>query len=232
MLINGTDGPDVLKGEDEDDVISGGRGNDRLYGDEGNDTIYGGKDNDKLSGGRGNDGLDGGTGHDELFGGTGDDLLFGGRGYDVLDGGSGNDVLDGGTGNDVLDGGKGSDKLYGGTGDDTFVFFDGLTAWKAALDDFGSEKKSGTIVPNPHDDGYLPDVDFAQWGSGDDTIYDFVAGAQSDDVIDLSNHSAANDFGDVVATQVGVDTLIDLGADSITLVGVSASDLHADDFVF
>jgi Ca2+-binding RTX toxin-like protein len=142
------------------------------------------------------------------------------------------DVLDGGAGNDVLDGGKGSDKLYGGTGDDTFVFFDGLTAWKAALDDFGSEKKSGTIVPTPFDDGYLPDVDFAQWGSGDDTIYDFVAGAQSDDVIDLSNHSAANDFGDVVATQVGVDTLIDLGADSITLVGVSASDLHADDFVF
>ena len=69
-------------------------------------------------------------------------------------------------------------------------------------------------------------------GGGQDTIYDFVAGAQSDDVIDLSNHSAANDFGDVVATQVGVDTLIDLGADSITLVGVSASDLHADDFVF
>ncbi len=69
-------------------------------------------------------------------------------------------------------------------------------------------------------------------GDDQDTIYDFVAGASSEDVIDLSNHSGANDFGDIVMTQVGSDTLIDLGADSITLVGVSADNLHADDFVF
>jgi hypothetical protein len=54
----------------------------------------------------------------------------------------------------------------------------------------------------------------------------------SDDVIDLSNHSGANRFGDIAATQVGADTLIDLGADSITLLGVSVGDLHADDFSF
>ena len=77
-------------------------------------------------------------------------------------------------------------------------------------------------------------------GAGYDTIYDFVTGAHNltywwnddDDVIDLSDHSGANDFGYIVATQVGSDTLIDLGADSITLLGVSASDLHADDFIF
>ena len=69
-------------------------------------------------------------------------------------------------------------------------------------------------------------------GDGQDTIYGFVTGAQSDDVIDLSSHSGANDFGDIVATQVGSDTLINLGADSITLIGVSADDLHASDFGF
>ena len=71
-----------------------------------------------------------------------------------------------------------------------------------------------------------------QIGFGHDAIRDFVAGAQSEDVIDLTDHSGANDFGDIVATQVGSDTLIDLGADSITLLGVSASDLHTDDFIF
>jgi hypothetical protein len=50
--------------------------------------------------------------------------------------------------------------------------------------------------------------------------------------MDLFKHSGANDFGDIVATQVGDDTLIDLGADSITLLDVSAGDLHADDFIF
>jgi Ca2+-binding RTX toxin-like protein len=69
-------------------------------------------------------------------------------------------------------------------------------------------------------------------GAGHDTIYDFVAGASSDDLIDLTDHSGANDFGGIVATQVGSDTLIDLGADSITLLGVSTGDLHADDFIF
>ena len=53
-----------------------------------------------------------------------------------------------------------------------------------------------------------------------------------DDVTDLSYHSEANGFGDIAATQVGADTLIYLGADSIMLLGVSASDLHADDFIF
>ncbi len=65
-----------------------------------------------------------------------------------------------------------------------------------------------------------------------DRIYVFVAGAQTDDAIDLSNHSEANGFNDIVATQIGDVTLIDLGADSITLLGVNAGDLHADDFIF
>jgi len=69
-------------------------------------------------------------------------------------------------------------------------------------------------------------------GSGQDKIYNFVAGGQTEDVMDLSNHSSANGFGDIVATQVGSDTLFDLGVDSITLLGVSAGDLHADDFIF
>jgi hypothetical protein len=55
---------------------------------------------------------------------------------------------------------------------------------------------------------------------------------QSDDAIDLSNHSEENGFGDIAATQVGSDTLIDLGDDSITLLGVNASDVRSDDFIF
>jgi Ca2+-binding RTX toxin-like protein len=69
-------------------------------------------------------------------------------------------------------------------------------------------------------------------GDGNETITDFQAGAATDDRIYLSGHSAANGFGGIVAIQVGDDTVIDLGADSITLLGVDANGLRQDDFAF
>jgi Ca2+-binding RTX toxin-like protein len=71
--------------------------------------------------------------------------------------------------------------------------------------------------------------------SGDDdlTILDFRAGAGSDDRIDLRNVSGIDDFGDVLASAHGVfgGTVLDFGDDEITLLGVNASQLHADDFL-
>ncbi len=72
-------------------------------------------------------------------------------------------------------------------------------------------------------------------GSGDDTLQDFTAGAATDDVIQLSLGVAFDTFAEVqaAATQVGGDTVIDFGAgDSLTLVGVTATDLNAADFLF
>jgi Ca2+-binding RTX toxin-like protein len=130
-------------------------------------------------------------------------LLYRGDGNDWLGGGNGNDVLLGGNGHDELYGMNGNDPLYGGDGDDTI---------RSGLGHDGLDGGTG-------DDKFV----FAD-GDGHDKIFGFVAGSQSDDAMDLSYHSEANGFGDIAATQVG--------ADSITLLGVRAGDLHTDDFIF
>jgi len=106
MLIQGTDGVDILEGTSGNDLILGLGSTDWLDGKNGNDT------------------LDGGSGGDLLFGGFGDDSLLGGDGYDRLDGEFGDDTLVGGTGNDTFYDSYGSNVLEGGAGADTFkVYF-------------------------------------------------------------------------------------------------------------
>ena len=68
-------------------------------------------------------------------------------------------------------------------------------------------------------------------GSGSDTITDFVAGAGTHDVLDITAFDFAS-FADVTnaASQVGEDTLIQLDVDdSATPLGVSLGDLIAVD---
>ena len=69
-------------------------------------------------------------------------------------------------------------------------------------------------------------------GDGEDRLDGFKVGAATDDRIDLSGHSAASSFADIAATQTGADTAIGLDADTITLLGVTASTLDQDDFTF
>ncbi|MCZ4282590.1 Ig-like domain-containing protein, partial [Kiloniella laminariae] len=125
-------------------------------------------------------------------------------GDDVLNGGVGDDLLEGGAGNDTLNGGSDKDILSGGVGNDVL---------------------SGGI-------GH--DIFLIEQNSGHDTVSDFVAGAGTDDVIRFIGGSFAS-FDDVmlVTTQVGADTVITIDADNtITLVGVTKTDLHPNDFEF
>ena len=74
-------------------------------------------------------------------------------------------------------------------------------------------------------------------GDGHDTVTDFAAGAGSDDKIYLMTESSATSLAqmqnDGMITQDGPNTVIDFGGgDMITLLGVTATDLHADDFLF
>ena len=72
-------------------------------------------------------------------------------------------------------------------------------------------------------------------GDGADTIMDFVAGAGTDDVIDLSGFANIHTLNDVlaVATQSGANTFIDFGGgDTITLQNVLKANLAAADFLF
>ncbi|QOZ32426.1 S-layer family protein [Bradyrhizobium sp. CCBAU 53421] len=73
-------------------------------------------------------------------------------------------------------------------------------------------------------------------GSGSDVITDFIAGAGTDDRIDLRSFKAAgiHDLAAVLAlaTQAGADTVIDFGGNILTLDNVTKTDLSDDDFIF
>lgn len=117
---------------------------------------------------------------------------------------SGADALTGTAGDNHLYGLDGDDRLEGGGGDDT------LTG------------------------GAGDDIFVFATGDGADTITDFAAGDGSPDVIDLRQVNAVTGFADVMAAaaQIGGDTVIDFGdGDSITLLGVDATQLSAQDIL-
>ena len=70
-------------------------------------------------------------------------------------------------------------------------------------------------------------------GHGADTVTDFQAGAGTDDALDLSGVAAITDLLANHATDVGANMEIDTGNEnSVTLIGVNATDLHQDEFLF
>jgi Ca2+-binding RTX toxin-like protein len=144
-----------------------------------------------IAGGSGDDVLSGLAGNDLLNGGAGNDALSGGLGNDVLAGGAGDDSVSGGDGSDVLNGNAGNDVLNGGLGLDLFVF---------------------------------------QAGFGQDRVEDFDASAVGgQDRMDISALGVtAASFGASVAIAVAdvdgaglLDTVVTIGGDSVTLLGVN-----------
>ena len=156
---------------------------------------------DIIIGGEGRDVVRGGSGDDVISGGGRNDLIRGDSGDDTLVGNQGNDVLLGDSGDDNIRGGGGRDQILGGTGDDT------LTGGRG-------------------DDTFV----FGE-NAGNDTITDFTVG---EDTIDLSMLSTAIAFEDLTITDLGDGTGVTvthsaLGG-TITLTGVTSSQLSADDF--
>ncbi|QMD25181.1 heme peroxidase [Citrobacter freundii] len=247
--LSGDAGQDTLQGDAGDDTLDGGLGADSMTGGVGNDTyivndvgdvviegLNGGTDVVRTSlgsydltanveelvfTGNGNfigtgNGLaniiTGGAGNDQLFGMGGNDQLFGGIGNDFLDGGDGNDNLQGGNGNDVMIGGAGVDTLTGGNGDDILNGQEG----------------------NDNLDG----------GTGND-IFAFAANFGRDRITGFdSNPNGGQDYLDLVqlginagnfASSVSItgsngNTIVTIGADNITLVGVNSSTVTIGDF--
>jgi serralysin len=165
-------------------------------------------DNDNfVTGTGGNDLLPGLDGNDSILGMGGNDTLEGGAGDDTMDGGPGNDNLTGGDGNDVLFGSVGIDTLIGGKGDDTL---DGGA---------GDDRLIG---------GKGPDLFVFHAGFGMDTITDLGNGdrIQFDSAV-FADAQAVLD----ASQQVGANTVITAGTNTVTLLGVQASSLHEHDFL-
>ena len=154
----------------------------------------------------GNDELGGGRRNDAVIGLAGDDTLGGGNGNDVLDGGSGNDEINGSNGNDSMNGSAGNDELNGGNGNDSM---NGGTS-----DDVMDGGNGGDL--------FILNDDF-----GDDVITDF----EGNDRIQFDDELFATPAAVLLAAQqVGDDTVITAGTNSVTLLGVELSSLQANDF--
>jgi Ca2+-binding RTX toxin-like protein len=129
-------------------------------------------------------------------------------------GNGGADVIDAssvvaGTVKLVLDGGDGDDVLIGSDGDDVLI---GGAGNDVLLGGGGNDLIIG--------------------GEGDDIeIQGFVAGADTDDRIDLSGRGFSFEWLMAHASEVDGSTVLDLGGQFIKLNGVSLGSLHQDDFL-
>ena len=247
--LSGDAGQDTLQGDAGDDTLDGGLGADSMTGGVGNDTyivndvgdvviegLNGGTDVVRTSlgsydltanveelvfTGNGNfigtgNGLaniiTGGAGNDQLFGMGGNDQLFGGIGNDFLDGGDGNDNLQGGNGNDVMIGGAGVDTLTGGNGDDIL---------------------NGQEGNDNLDGGTGNDIFAFATNFGRDRITGFDSNPNGgQDYLDLVQLgiNAGNFASSVSITGSNGNTIVTIGADNITLVGVNSSTVTIGDF--
>ena len=241
-LLAGTAGDDLIEGMDGDDLIALGLGADLIDGGDGRDvldasayaggarltvdlhlgtatgaglshelasieTVIGSARGDELSAHKDGSALFGMGGADRLKGrGVGDDLQ-GGGGADTVKGGGGADVLHGNGGSDKVKGGEDDDTVIGGSGDDKL--------WGNAGDDI---LRGGT-----GDDLFV-----FERGHGDDVVRDFDLDG---DRLHLKKLDL-DGMGDLVILDAPDGARIDTGAGTITLDGVSAVDLSADDFIF
>ncbi len=243
--FTGDAGENQFNGQNGDDTLIGLAGNDGLDGGDGNDTLDGGAGEDWFFGGRGNDTIDGGADWDHLAfdewtdvnqgiqldlssnlvsnDGFGDqDMVYniesiGGSAFgDVITGDANDNYLEGRDGNDVLTSNGGSDFLRGDNGDDTLIVLGG-TGHAGLEGGSGNDQFTLSDGRNIH-------------------IHDFVAGAGSEDVIDLAGIAALTDFASVLAAASddgGGNTNIDLGGGfNLHLSGVNTANLHGDDFLF
>jgi Ca2+-binding RTX toxin-like protein len=139
-----------------------------------------------------------------ITGGAGDDVLQ----ATAVSGGAIALTLDGGDGNDILLGGDGNDVLLGGAGDDVLIGGPGTDALDGgAGDDLVLDEGFNAVVNN------------------------FVAGAGTEDRIDLSGQGISFEWLMAHASDVDGNTVLDLGDHQLTLTGVSTAMLNKDDFL-
>ncbi len=216
-------------------ILNGGSGSNTLFGLDGADTLNGLGGDDFLTAGNGNDVVNGGAGNDTIFAtiGDGNDSYRGGAGLDTYDlsqtsaaaivnlstssatsAQTGRDVVVqienviGGSGNDVITGNAAANSLTGGSGNDTIVAGG------------GADRLEGGAGDDFLDGGAGADIFVFAPGFGHDTIRGFDANpASGQDLLDI--HAFHIDIASVSIQDLGNDTLITIGADTITLLGVN-----------
>lgn len=249
-------GDDTIWGGNDtgNDTLEGGAGNDLINGQAGDDVIDGGADNDSIAAGSGNDSVLGGTGNDSINGGGGQDTLEGGQGDDLISGGDDADSILGDDGDDtimVYDA-FGDDTVIGGEVGETdgdVLNLSNVTT-DTTVDLSNSNPETGTVTSGAETITFS-EIENIILGGGRDTIT-LADGSGADRVgaFDMtdSGDGSTNDQLDVSAlTSDGgttpvttVDTIVSddgsgnavltfPGGESITLVGISPSQLDTID---
>ncbi|MEH2213794.1 esterase-like activity of phytase family protein [Nostoc sp.] len=224
-FAEGTKGNTIQTGNGEDTVLVGsdssvstGEGNDRIFiGQNGpvqNITADGGNGNDVIT-------VVEASGSNNLLGAAGDDTLsviegsrqslFGGSGNDTLSSSGSNNRLNGGSGDDKLFSNV-NDSLFGGDGDD--VLFAGKQG--------GNRLSGGTGA----DQFWIAN---ASLPTSKNIVTDFAIAI---DKIGLGGVGIAQ-FSALTLLQQGSDTIVKTGnTELVSLLGIAATSLTANDFVF
>ncbi|MEM8852882.1 MAG: hypothetical protein AAGD34_04220 [Pseudomonadota bacterium] len=256
-VLRGLAGGDTIVGDAAEIGPSGRGGFDIIKGGDGKDALIGDAEV-QLFGVGGGDIISGGKGADFIFGDAvgaingggvgGDDVLRGGKAADIIVGDAGGILQDGEGGDDRIYGGNGNDSIWG----DAFSFFadpsdDEAIAHAAATesaiagDDFISGGRGNDeIYGDGAVDGSLlietgADTFYFGERSGLDIIFDYEPGK---DILWLGGYGNIDSFDDLIITDNGTDTTIDLGASNgdaadrnmVTLIAVT--EVSAADFQF
>ena len=227
------------------DIIVGSLENNEISAENGDDVIFALGGNDTLIGGAGNDTLLGQSGDDILIISTGSDMIDGGIGIDTVDlseasrgagirldgivsfgaavgdiitnvenviGTAFNDIIVGSLENNEINAEDGDDVIFALGGNDTLIGGAG----------------NDSLFGQGGDDVFVFTGNF-----GDDVINGFDT-ASSGEQIDLSAIDSIVDFEDVMTnlTELNGDTILTIDGNTITLTGISISDLSSDDFIF
>lgn len=177
--------------------------------------------------------VNGETDANVINGTNGTNLLFGTDGIDLINAKSGGDFVFAAGGADVVNGGAGNDFLFGGSGGDTLR---GEAGRDTLSGDDGNDVLAGGAGNDLLYGGQGNDTFVFQFGDGRDLVFDFKAGAGSDDTIQLdqgvfADFNALMQSGAVQNTQIGAEIAYADGS-SITLLGVNKTNLTVDDFRF
>ncbi len=226
--VDPTDVADLMYGGAGSDVIIGNGGADTLIGGvaeadptDAGDTIYGGAAGDYILGNAGNDSIFGGGAavdpNDTA------DIIYGGNGSDYILGNGGNDTIYGGGAQ--ADPTDGPDTIYGGLGNDYIISNGGA--------DFVAGQEGNDTIYG----GVGNDIFYFASLHGADVLGAFdTPGAVLGDIFQI----VSNINGSGITTAAGVlshigysggNAVIDFGAgQSVTILGIAANSLTADDF--
>lgn len=200
----------------------------RVFGGQGGDSIRGGGSNDVLVGDRSTAGDEGGN-----------DYIDGRAGNDVIRGGGGNDTLRGGGGNDYINGDSGDDVLYL-DGDQGSYETGNLVAPKIVWN--GARLTGAAVVGGAGNDRFVVSnaaVDVFSVDLLKNLIEDFEAD-NPNEKIDLSALNGIRSLADLKFSELQVNGQDYLrvwlgtggGGAFITLKGINATQLSANNFIF